>query len=81
LRVFLYLSGEEIICEPGATEGGHGGADLHMVEAFLNWLDDPACRPKTTGPEGLEAMVVACGIDLARREGRVVELDELRNEV
>ncbi len=78
LRVFPYLSGEEIVCDPGPAGGGHGGADPNIVEAFLNWLDDPACPPKTTGAEGLEAMVVACGVDLAMHEHRVVELDELR---
>ncbi len=80
LRVFPYLTGEEIVADPGATQGGHGGADPTIMPAFLDWLDDPSCRPKTTGPEGLEAMVVACGIDLAMRERRVVELDELRGE-
>ena len=78
LRLYPYLSGDEIVCDPSPTEGGHGGGDPSIVEAFLDWLDDECRVPKTTGPEGLEAMVVACGIDLAMRECRVVELDELR---
>jgi len=78
LRVYPYLSGEEIVCDPGPASGGHAGADPGIVEAFLDWLDDPTKLPKTTGTEGLEAMIVACGIDLAMQERRVVELDELR---
>ena len=80
LRVHRYLGGEELVCDPGPASGGHAGADPAIVAAFLDWLDDPANRPKTTGTEGLEAMVVACGIDVAMRERRVVELDELRGD-
>jgi len=53
LRVFPYLTGEEIIRDPGLAEGGHGGGDPNIVEALLDWLDDPSCLPKTTGPQGL----------------------------
>ncbi len=78
LRIHPYLTGEEMVCDPGPASGGHGGADPTIVEAFIDWLDDGAHPPKTTAAEGLEAMVVACGIDLAMREHRVIELDELR---
>ena len=78
LRVHRYREGDEVVCDPAPLSGGHGGADPGIVGAFLDWLDDPACTPKTTAAEGLEAMVVACGIDLAMREGRVVTLDDLR---
>jgi len=78
VRLYPYLTGEEVVCDPGPASGSHGGADPGIVAAFLDWLDDPGRPPKTTGAEGLEAMVVACGIDLAMRERRVVELDELR---
>jgi len=79
LRVHRYDEGDEVVCDPAPLSGGHGGADPGIVGAFLDWLDDVACTPKNTAAEGLEAMVVACGIDLAMREGRVVTLDDLRH--
>ena len=78
LRVYPYRTGKEVVCDPAAATGGHGGADPRVVLAFLDWLDDPRRRPETTGAEGLEAMVVCEGIGLAMREHRVVELDTLR---
>lgn len=78
LRVHPYLSGKQIVCDPAPVSGGHGGSDQNIVEDFLDWLDEPNHRPKATIIESLEAMVVACGIDLAMREHRVVELEELR---
>jgi len=78
LRVHRLGNGEEIVRDPGLSTEGHGGADPEIMVAFLDWLEDPSRRPKTAGAEGLEAMVVCEGIDLAMRERRVVELDELR---
>ena len=79
LRVHPYATDEEIVCDPTPVTGGHGGADPQVVAAFLDWLNDPALRPATVGVEGLEAMVVCEGIDLAMREHRVVELADLRH--
>ena len=79
VRVYPYRTGEEVVCDPAPVTGGHGGADPQVVLAFLDWLDDPGRRPETTGAEGLAAMVVCEGIDLALQERRVVELGSLRN--
>lgn len=80
LRLYPHGTGQEAVCDPAPAVGDHGGADAQVVLAFLNWLDDPSCLPKTTGPEGLETMVVCDGIDVAMREHRVVELAEVREE-
>ncbi len=78
LRVFPYLSGKEIVCDPAPISGGHAGADPGIIGAFLSWLDDPAQPPKATLQDAFESMVVCCGVDLAMQQHRVVELDELR---
>ncbi len=71
-------TGIETIYRPQAPRSGHGGADQRTTNAFLDYLDDPAKLPMTTVPEGLEAVIMCCGADLALEEHRVVELDTLR---
>lgn len=78
LRLHRYATGDETVIDPKQTAGGHGGADPRIILAFLTWLEDPNHPPRSGAAEGLEAMIVAAGIDLARQERRVVELDELR---
>jgi len=78
LRLHRYRTGQEEVCDPTPATDGHGGADSQIILSFLDWLDDPARLPRTSGKEGLEAMLVCEGIDLAMRERRVVELGELR---
>lgn len=75
LRLFPHENREEIACDLDLSkEDGHGGADSLVVSAFLDWLDDPAKLPKTTGKDGYEAMLISCGIDLALKKHRVIEL-------
>jgi len=82
IRLFPHQNREEIVCDPDLSiEEEHGGGDPRIVLNFLDWLDDPANRPKTTEKEGWEAMKVACAIDLALREHRVVELDSFGGAV
>ncbi len=80
IRLFPHEGKEEIVCDPDLSEEReHGGGDPKIVSAFLDWLDDPGKLPKTTEKEGWEAMLVGCGIDLALREHKVVDLDIYRN--
>jgi len=41
-------------------------------------LDDPTNLPKAGVREGFEAVLMACAIEIARREHRVVELGKYR---
>lgn len=68
----------EVIYKPGGSEGGHFGADSRIAQSFLDLLDDPKNLPKTGAREGFEAVLMACAIEIARSEKRVVELDEHR---
>lgn len=79
IRLYPHQTNEEVICDPELSyEEEHGGADPKIVSAFLDSLDNPLNQPKTTEKEGWEAMVVGCGIDLALRERRVVDLELLQ---
>lgn len=71
------VSNIETIHELGA-EGGHGGSDACIVQAFIDLLDDPKRLPKTGVREGFEAVLMGCAIEISREEKRVVDLEEYR---
>jgi len=81
LRVYHYDTEENIEYQPKGVVGGHGGGDPRIIESFLNYLDDPQQKPKTTEMEGFESILVAGGIDLARHQKRVVELVPFRKAI
>ena len=65
------------VCEDPAKETDeHLGADGRIIDAFIRYLDNPSVSPETSVDTGLEAMLSAGGIELAREEQRVVELDD-----
>ena len=59
-------------------EGGHGGADPAIVNAFLHCLPNGPVPAENNIDVGVESMLAAAGIETARMEGRVVELDHWR---
>lgn len=79
-KIHLRKAGTDVdaIHRPGGADGGHLGANKLATRAFIDFLDDPKSQPKTGVREGFEAMLMACAIDIARREKRVVELREYR---
>lgn len=79
IRVHPYNKGPEVVCDTTAPTDSHGGGDINIIHAFLDWLENPNRPPKTRGPEGIEAMLVCEAIKLAVEERRVVELEELRS--
>jgi len=72
-------TGTETTVRLKKEEGDHGGSDERTALAFLDYLDDPANRPRTGVREGFEAMLLACAADIASREHRVVELEAFRS--
>ena len=79
ISVHSLRSGTETTVRPRKIEGGHDGSDERTALAFLDYLDDPANRPKTGVREGFEAVLLACAADTAAKEHRVVELGALRS--
>jgi len=57
------------------AEGSHGGGDFIIISDFLNYLENPDKKPKTTEKEGWEAMVIGCGIDKSLLEKRTISLE------
>lgn len=76
LRIYRHDCAEPICEDPAKETGEHFGADGRIIDAFLRYLDNPSVSPETSLDTGLEAMLAAGGIELAREEQRVVELDQ-----
>lgn len=81
IRLQPYHRDEVDVLVSGADIEGHGGADPWIVQAFFDYLEDPACTPKSTQAEGWDAMVIAMAIERSRQEGRVVAIDDFENEI
>jgi predicted dehydrogenase len=62
-----------------AAEGGHGGADLGLVEAIYDEFraEDPA-EARTSIEHSLESHMMGFAAELSRTEARVIQLDEVR---
>ncbi|MCK5156494.1 MAG: Gfo/Idh/MocA family oxidoreductase [Spirochaetales bacterium] len=80
IHIIPHNSDTPVIADPPKAEGGHGGADPSVMDAFLHLLSDPYFSPDVTIEDGLESMLAAGGIELAREKRSVVELGPLRKK-
>lgn len=78
IHIYPHDCKEPVVEELAAVEGGHGGADPGVVAAFLGYIENPDVPPPVTLEEGVESILCAAGIEMAREERRLVELGPLR---
>ncbi len=69
-------SKDRITYDIAPERGGHGGADPHLVDNFIKVLRGEAANVSTTC-HGMMSTAVGQAAELARRESRVVTIDEL----
>ena len=69
---------EPVVETVTADKEFHGGADPVIISKFIDFIGDPTQSPRATLDDGLESMLVAGGIEIARRENRVIDLDQWR---
>lgn len=81
LRIHRHDRPEPIVEQIEIGDGGHGGADPDIVQAFLDYVDDPSRLPRATLEDGLNAMLGAGGVEAACDQGRVVELQPFREQL
>ncbi len=73
IRVTRSTTGNVEIYEVKEVEGGHGGADRYLIDSFLDAIESGK-SPDSSLSAGLTATLLAEKADLARKEGRVVEI-------
>ena len=78
IRVLRHDGSDPVVEDPPKPEGGHGGADPRIIEAFLDFLADPSRAPRAGLRDGVESMLVAGGIELACKQGGVIDLAQFR---
>jgi len=79
LRTFADRNTETIVL--GDEPGGHGGGDSRVVQSWLQAITsgDPS-QILTSAQESLRTHAIAFAAERARREGRIVEMDEMYSE-
>lgn len=79
LEICRHDKSEPIVETVDADKEHHGGADPTIIASFIDFIADPVANaPRATLDDGLESMLVAGGIETARRENRVIELGQWR---
>ncbi|MFP3895326.1 MAG: Gfo/Idh/MocA family protein [Anaerolineales bacterium] len=81
IAVYDHLTEGEKIVRPGEAEGGHGGGDTGVMNAFVTALRDPVYSAPTSARESLESHLMAFAAERARLTGQVVDMDAYRQEV
>ena len=76
ITVFPRWSKETVTYEIPEEEGGHGGADPKLLGSFINVINGESQNQSTT-EHGMLSTAVGQAAELARRENRVVMIEEL----
>ena len=63
------------------VEGFHGGGDSLLMEDFISNLEGSSTESKTAIERSIESHVMACAAELSRVTGKVVDIDELKEEL
>jgi predicted dehydrogenase len=87
IKVFDFVSEKETVIDSGLTEGsataasGHGGGDYGLMKAFVEAVATGNQGKVWSGPdETLASHRIVFAAEQARREKRVVALDELQSQ-
>ena len=62
-----------------AAEGGHGGGDSGLIEAFLDSLET-GTSPKTSTETWFESHLLAFGAEQSRLTGTTLDIDRIRSD-
>jgi predicted dehydrogenase len=76
VRLYDFRTGTaEVVDVPGGTDGGHGGGDAGLMDAFVRAVATGDARHILSGPEEtLRSHLAVFAAERARREGTVVTL-------
>lgn len=79
--VYDHLTGGEKAVRPGEVQGGHGGGDTGVMNAFVATLRDPDYSAPTSARESLESHLMAFASERARLTGQIIDMAAYRKEI
>jgi predicted dehydrogenase len=78
IAIYDHLTGSEEVIRPGQVDGGHGGGDSGVMNAFLSTLSDLSRPAMTSARASLESHLMAFAAEEARIDGRIIDMDVYR---
>lgn len=63
------------------VDGFHGGGDSLLMEDFISSLEDKTAENRTSIERSVESHIMAYAAELSRVTGKVVDIDELKEEL
>jgi len=81
IAIYDHLTGNREIVTPAAAEGGHGGGDTGVMNAFVAALRSREASPLTSARASLESHLMAFAAEEARVQGTVVDMAVYRARV
>ena len=81
IAIYDHLTGNREIVTPAAAEGGHGGGDTGVMNAFVAALRSREASPLTSARASLESHLMAFDAEEARVQGTVVDMAVYRARV
>ncbi|MHB1294532.1 MAG: Gfo/Idh/MocA family protein [Anaerolineae bacterium] len=81
ITVHDHVTGSEETLRPGFVDGGHGGGDTGVMNAFLNAVRGVQGGTITSARASLESHLMAFGAERARLTGSMLDMAAYRSEI
>jgi predicted dehydrogenase len=72
---------EQTVIHPAAATGGHNGGDAGLMSDFLSMMESGGQNSRSSIEKSVESHIMAYAAELARVTGRVIDIDELKEEL
>ena len=79
--IYDHLTGNREVVTPAAVQGGHGGGDTGVMNAFVAALRGLGPTPLTNARASLESHLMAFAAEEARLEGKVIDMPAYRTRI
>jgi len=73
--------GEQTVIRPAAVGGGHNGGDAGLMADFLSLMENGGHDSRSSIDQSVESHVMAYAAEVARMSGRVIDVDQLKEEL
>lgn len=72
---------EQRVIHTGSTQGGHGGGDIALMDDFLQLIETQRNSSRSSITQSVESHVMAYAAEQSRITGKVIDMDEFKEEL